>query len=527
MLRVAKIILIFLVIGSADLLPVILPQVQAQQAASSQYTIAQTRVITIKELQSRRIAIESMTDVDASIKADSLEYIDRAIKYLELADANHKKANELSQIIQTAPERVKLLQAELKKPLAASEKVEARAKQMSTLKIEQRLTQKEAELSTAQSRLREWSDRLAAEKAIIDQTPEKLATAAGRLKEIEMALETLSDADETDILGHSRALSLKSERVYLTAEIRLNEQRQRSHNLLVELFSTEEDVARMVVKSREKMLKTWQSEVLNRRQQEAAQVREDAQDAIVKVPLMPKAVQDQFDINIQLSTELEMITQEETDLAENLQGHQTRLKTLEEDFENAKKRVESAVLTEAIGLALRSQRLDLPDAGQYFADSDARKIRMSEISERQIELDRMLKEFSTPGALAKSLSSSVSFLSDANRKSLDLKIQDLAVGRLEIIHKLNSGYDRIFKLMQDIEFTEQKLLNTSEEFGELLDRHLLWIRSSKPVGFGDIQNLKISLGWFFNSVSWDQFFQDLADHCARNQLSGRSVYWSA
>ncbi len=506
---IIKTFLIFLIIGSTGLLPAILGVTEAQQAAPSQSSAAQSRAITKKELLSRRIAIESMTDIDATIKADSLDYVDRAIKFLELADASHKKTSELSQLIQTAPERVKLLQAELKKPLTESEKVEARAKGMSTLKIEQRLTQKEAELATAQSRLREWSDRLDAEKAIINQTPEKLAIATSRLKEIEIALETLSDTDESDVLGHSRALSLKSKREYLTAEIKLNEQRQRSHNLLVELFSTEQDVAMMVVTSREKMLKSWQAEVLNRRQQEAAQVREEAQDAIIEVPLMPKAVQDQFDINIQLSAELEKITREETDLAENIQGHQTRLKTLEEDFETAQKRVESAVLTEAIGLALRSQRLNLPDAGQYFAESDDRKIRMSEISERQIELDRMLREFSTPGALADSLSSSVSFLSDANRKSLDQKIQDLAVDRMEIMHKLNSGYDRIFKLMQDIEFTEQKLVNTSEEFGELLDRHLLWIRSSKPVGFGDIQKLQVSLGWFFKPASWSEFFKDL------------------
>ena len=309
-----------------------------------------------------------------------------------------------------------------------------------------------------------------------------------------------------------------SERENLSAEIKLNEQRQRSHNLLVELYSTEQEVARMMVKSRENMLKSWRDEVLKRRQQEAVQVREDAQDAISEVPLMPKAVQDQFDINIQLSTELEKITGEETALAENFQVYQSRLKALEEDFETAHKRVESAVLTEAIGLALRAQRLNLPDADQYFADSDARRIRMSEISERQIELDRLLREYSTPGALAKSLINSVSFLSDVDRKTLDLKIQALAADRLDIIHKLKSGYDRIFKLIQDIEFTEQKLVNTAEDFGELLDRHLLWIRSSKPVRIADIQKLQISLGWFFKPASWSQFFKDMGHSFRKNTV---------
>jgi small-conductance mechanosensitive channel len=294
----------FLTISSIWLLPVILPEIQAQQAATPSSTPAPSPVITIEELKSRRIAIESMTDIDATVKTDSLKYIDRAITYLKLAFSTNRKANELSQLIQSAPERLKILQAELKKPFTAPEKVEARAQQMRTLKVEQRLRQKEAELATAQGRLREWRDRLTAEKNIINQTPEQLANATSRFKDIQTELEVLSDAAETDVLNHSRLLRLESEREKLIAEIKLNEQRQGSHNLLVELFSTERDVAQKMVASREKMLKSWQTEVQKRRQQDAAQAREDAQEAIVEVPLLPKIVQDQFDINIQLSTEL-------------------------------------------------------------------------------------------------------------------------------------------------------------------------------------------------------------------------------
>jgi potassium efflux system protein len=499
----------FLTISSIGLLPVILPEIQAQQTTSPPSTPARSPAIAIEELKSRRLAIESMTDIDASIKTDSLKYIDQAIMHLELADSTNKKTRELSQLIKTASERLKILQAELKRLLTVTEKVEERAQQMSTLKLEQKLRQKEAELATAQSRLREWSERLTAEKNIINQITEQLATSTSRLDDIQTKLETTSGAAEADILNHSKVLSLKTERERITAEIKLIKLRQRSHNLLVELFSTERNVAQKAVESRKKMFALWQTEVQNRRQREAAQAMEDAQDAIVKAPLLPKIVQDQFDINIQLSTELEKITREETVLAGKYEDNQSRLKALEEEFETAKKRVESAVLTEAIGLALRTQRLNLPGADQYFADSDARQIRMSEISEKQIELDRQLRELSDPKALADHLIGSVSFLSDVDRKSLDLKIQELVTNRIDIIEKLRSGYDRIFKLIQDLEFTEQKLVTTAENFGELLDRHLLWIRSSKPVRIGDIQKLQISLGWFFEPASWGQFFLDM------------------
>jgi len=509
MLRTIKNIVVFTALSSIWLLSLILPEIQAQQTATPPSTVAPAPAITIEGLQSRRSAIDGMTDIAATVKTDSLEYIDGAIRYLELADSTNTKARELSKLIQTAPERLKILQAELKKPFTAPEKVEARAQQMNMLKLEQRVRQKEAELATAQSRLRQWSDRLTALKNATNQTPEQLAAAISRLNDIQTELKTTAGAVETDILNHSRVLGLKSEQKKLTAEIKLHQLRQRSHNLLIELFSAEQDATQKAVESREQMFKSWQAEVQKSRQQEAVQAREDAQKAIGKVPLMPKIVQDQFDVNIQLSTELEEITREETIMAGKDEDYQSRLKALEEEFETAKKRVESAVLTEAIGLALRTQRLKLPRANQYLAGSDARQIRMSEISEKQIELDQLLRELSDPKALADGMIESVSFLSDVDREAFDLKIRELVANRLDVIQKLKSSYDRIFKLLQDIEFTEQKLVSTAADFGELLDRHLLWIRSSKPVRIGEIQKLQASLGWFFEPASGGQFLKDM------------------
>ena len=146
-------------ICSICLLPVILPEIQAQQTA------ALSPGTTIEDLKSKRIAIENMTDIDATVKTDSLKYIDGAITYLGLAGSATKETNELSKLIQKAPERLKKLQAELKKPFVAPEKVKARAQQMSISKLEQRVRQKEAEYATAKNRLQEWSDRLTAEKS--------------------------------------------------------------------------------------------------------------------------------------------------------------------------------------------------------------------------------------------------------------------------------------------------------------------------------------------------------------------------
>ena len=81
-----------LTVSSIWLLPLILPEIQAQQTATPPSTAAPSSSITIEELKSRRLAIESMTDIDATVKTDALKYIDRAIADVELAFSTNVKA---------------------------------------------------------------------------------------------------------------------------------------------------------------------------------------------------------------------------------------------------------------------------------------------------------------------------------------------------------------------------------------------------------------------------------------------------
>ena len=63
MQRVTNKILIFLIIGSTVLLPLMVPEIQAQQTVAPQTQAVQARAVTIKELKSRHIAIESKQKV--------------------------------------------------------------------------------------------------------------------------------------------------------------------------------------------------------------------------------------------------------------------------------------------------------------------------------------------------------------------------------------------------------------------------------------------------------------------------------
>ncbi|MGD8962740.1 MAG: hypothetical protein PVH43_09500, partial [Desulfobacterales bacterium] len=331
MQRVLKKVVVFLIF----ILTVLLSpsaDIQAQQAMKPPSTAGPLPSIALENLKNRRSAIENRTDIDAAAKSDSLKYIDQAIAFLEMASSTEEEASEILQLIQAAPARLKILVAKLKRSMSATDDIAERARQMDTPAVEQHLLQKKADLIQAQNRSQEWDDRLAAEKDFSSQAAVQLAGARSRRKDVENELKDLANLNEKETVDYFRKLSLEAERNKLNAEIKFIELRQSRHNVIVELFSTERDVARKAVESRQQMAAVWQAEVQKRRQQEAEQAQDEARDAILQIPLLPKDVRDQFDINIQLSLELEDITREEAALIEKHKELQLRLKKLEEDY---------------------------------------------------------------------------------------------------------------------------------------------------------------------------------------------------
>ncbi|MHC4434523.1 MAG: mechanosensitive ion channel domain-containing protein, partial [Planctomycetota bacterium] len=172
-------------------------------------------------------------------------------------------------------------------------------------------------------------------------------------------------------------------------------------------------------------------------------------------------------------------------------------------------RVKTTVLTEAIGLALREQRESLPSLRGYRRDSAERQLKMSEIREAQFRVDRERRDLADLDAETGGVMQSLGPISEAELTPLRTRVRDLLGDRRELLEKLQTGYRRLFRNLQNLEFTEQQLVTKADEYAGFLDRHLLWIRSSKMIGPADLRNAGVALGWLANPKHWLQVMEDL------------------
>ncbi|MBW2208275.1 MAG: mechanosensitive ion channel, partial [Deltaproteobacteria bacterium] len=252
-----------------------------------------------------------------------------------------------------------------------------------------------------------------------------------------------------------------------------------------------------------------QAQAQQAREREAVEAKKKATEARLQAESLPPTIQEQFDINVKLGGKLEQWTRLESSLAGKLEAKLAQLKDLEEEFAMAKARVESTVLTETIGLALREQRQNLPGQPTFRRDSAMRQLRMSEIQDEQFKIEQEKRRISDLEGATRQLIQGLDPVSRRKADTYRTKIGKLLSNRQELFTKLQEGYRRHFKHLQDLEFTEQQIVAIAAEYAEFLDGHLLWIRSSKVFSTRTLRNFPSALGWFFRPAHWKGVIQDL------------------
>jgi len=507
-------ITILLILMMAILQPIFVAGQKASSETKSQQPAVSGKPaggVSLEELKARRSNIEASQNLDKANKDSALALLDQAIGFSTLFHELNQRSETISQQIKSAPLRIKNIQSEMAKPIESPKAVKSLASEKNALELEQRLQKEQAQLAATEDLRAGWNDQLGRQKNLLQQLPKNIGEAKARLQVVNENLQAQPPAGESSVLTESRRLMLGAEHLKLNAEIKLYEQQLNSYELLVSLFSAERDLAAREVAVREELLKTLQTDTAERVQEEAAQAKQEAEEARDKTPESALAVKEQYDINIALSAELEKHTLQVTAVNRDLEKVGKLLQEIEEDFTLATERVGNLVLTEAIGLALRRQRQLLPRADKYRQRSAERKLKMSDIREIQFRLERQRRALTDIESETDKIVDSLVYLTPDKAETLRSDVQGILTDRRQLLDKLQTGYNQYFKGLQNIEFTEQQLVTKAEEYADFLDTHLVWIRSSSILNFSDFKNSAAILQALVSPAKWRLTISDALD----------------
>jgi potassium efflux system protein len=475
---------------------------------------------TLEKLKGKRAEAESSTTLSDAVKKSLLSFLDQAIRFREELDQIRKDAEDFAQKIKGAPDRIKEIEAELKRPTPPSEsdKELVAARKMDTEKMEQRLREEEAAIVEAKANLTKLTDQLEKEKAGPKQLGERINKAKQKLKEVKAALDSPPQPGEPAPVTEARRVSLLSEQAKYQAAIKADEQRQPGYDVFMSLLKAERDLADLKVKEREKRIKALKDEAQTRRQREAVKAVAGAEEAKTEAARLPEPVQKEFDFNVKVAEELDKVISEQAVVTRKLEQKKAQLKRLEEEFALARERVKIRIRSQVIGLALREQRRSLPTFQNYRRESAQRQLKMSQIQEAQLEAERRIRDLTDIDAETTRIVQSLGVIPDDQATLLKDKVTKLLADRRDLLQKLAAEYQRYFKNLQSLEFTDHQLVRMAVEFKAFLDQNLMWIQSSKVLGLEDLRNLPAAVGWLFKPGHWWQLLHDLWDSFRRSPV---------
>jgi potassium efflux system protein len=472
-----------------------------------------SEALKLEELNAKKVEVEGSTTLTESVKKSVVTYLDQAIRFVEQTERINKEASGFIQTIKHAPERIKDIEAELKRSKLPSDSIEA-AKEVKALdleKIENKIRQSEAALVDLRANLKKLNDQIEKEENLPQQLRERISSAKERLKEIQINLDTPPLPNEPALMTDSRRASLLSENDKYRAEIIAYEQHLAGQGVFLSLLKAERDLADLRVKKQENLIEAWTEEAQKRRQHEAKQAVTGAEAAKYGAYRLPEPIQKEFDENIRLAETLDKVVKEESLANEDIGKIEARIKALEQEFSLARELVKTGVRSEAIGMALREQHRSLPSLSGYRQDSARRQVNMSDIQGVRIKVERQLRTLEDLGAETSRILQSAGPIPEDQRNALRVKVSEMLTDRRELFEKLLTGYQRYFDLLQNLEYIDQRLVKQTEEFRAFLNLNLMWIRSSKFLGPKDVSHIPTAVAWLLNPVHWWQLLRDIWD----------------
>ena len=235
-----------------------LSQESDKPAADVSETIDQVKDVGesgLDDLKDQRSRVENAGDLSETVKKNVLHNLDKAIRFREQEAQLAGAANEISQMVKAAPQRIKEIEAELDHSLPEEQSVETQASKMKPEELEQKIRKVEANLTSAKTGLNKWNDILKDQADRPAQLQQSIANAKQRLSEIENELKSGAPLKATALETETRKAALLAEQDKNQAEIKSFEEQLVNYDALIALVNAERDLASRELIRQEELIK--------------------------------------------------------------------------------------------------------------------------------------------------------------------------------------------------------------------------------------------------------------------------------
>lgn len=458
----------------------------------------------LQQAQTGKDNTEQQTGLSDLEKADLLDSYTSAKNELEATRGYRSKELDYQKIIEASSSKVHTIEKSIEKLAKTKLSKQPLPQSMSLPEAEQELIKLQSEHAALESQLLEMQHRLDELKTRPAKARDQLTQARKALLELGNQLVVIPGTTESTQQQDAHKLRLQAQRMARENEIKMLEQELLSHPAQTNLLATERELQQQRFLLSREQLRGIESFVSERGQEEARAAQE--QSAIAEEQAMGK-----HPAILRIAAKNAGLSQEQVTLAEDLakirttqEKHQKQAKQIEQDFRGSKQRLEIGGLSDASGQFMSNERQKLPDLRQYLKAEKRlrRKIRHAGIA--QLHLDEQLRELDDIKSLVnETMQQEVDTeLPDREKAELRSELSVLLDDQKDLLKRGSESYSNYIRALNTLDFTHKRLVETSNQYREFIDEHLLWIPSAEPVSSATLKDLGVTLSWITSPDNW-------------------------
>lgn len=477
----------------------------APKPAAPGGTTSTATALTVERVQAKLDALATMRDLPENERTEAKELYQQAISQLQAAKTYADNMAQFQQLQQSAPADTARLQQSL-----TGETPSPPAPTLSNEDLSQQLVQTQAKLSDAQKHLNDLDQQLTAQQA----RPKAILTELGVLKQqvadLDSKLQSPTPSALSPLLVDARLVALTTQRQALNQQVAMLEEEQLSYDARLALLNAQRATVAQDVLSAQTRMQQLQSLLNTRRRDEATAVVQQTDQAKQEAAAKPKVVQDAAAVNADISRQLADLVQRSDEVSASQEQLNHGLAQLTERMRGIRQQLGIAGFSDAVGPILLKERRKLPDIRQYLRNADQRQRSIIEARLEQYQAEEYLRRTraieDSIGQLTAGLDPD---MPEAQRQVVTGELRELLTDRQELLEKLGSGYASLITQLVAVDDTQRKLSEQAEQYGTLIDKYLLWIRSSAPVNGEWLKSLREAVDWLVDPARWHLVEQNL------------------
>lgn len=479
------------------LLFVCLPQ--TGQAATAESSSTSSVTITPDLLTNRIEATEKLVDLEGNTKTSLLDLYRKSLEHLKTAAANDTLADGYVRSIETAPTEIKKLREErdkLTQPSVPADQEAAALGAMSMAELEQSLLKAKANAAALEAKVASLSRQLADQ----NDRPAKASQRLAELKKMELDFQDSGKqsppSDQLPQLREAWKWERQTQLQSLQSEIKKLQQELVSMPVLMELANAQREGVAAQLDQANAQVQLLEKTVNQRRQTEAAQSIDQAEEAIRQVANGSPVLQQAATTNAALGEELQRATAALERITSEKETLEKELKATAEKFKKVKQQFELAGWNQAVGLMLEDQRRTLPNLRLLQKKMADNETAIAETGLNQVQHDEEQKRLENIEEYAAQLAA------EFPKADAETELKKLLSSRRELLGKIMGLNQTVLGARAEMDVFYRQLADLVTTFQSYLAERMLWVRSTPMMQFADLSHLPGEVKTFFAPRQW-------------------------